>query len=298
MSHHLLPLLLTVLGSGVFTPELLARSEWSHQVPRLAATTWAALSVIFVGASGVALSQVLRPSDAGHHLLSLLSACQPWTGENSEVGPVLVTTALLIVPFAAAVLWKLRSSSRSRHQHASTLRLVGRRMGGIPATVLDHDSPVAYCLPGRTPQVVVTSGALHNLTEAQLAAVLTHEWAHIRGRHHIPVAAAEAFGTVFGPLPLARHIRSQVPLLMELAADDRTLRRCSRDALAAALYVMAAGQAPRETLAAGGPSAALRIRRLVRPQRPNRTVPRGLLCLFLSAIPTVPLLAACCTLPA
>nr|WP_206323316.1 M56 family metallopeptidase [Streptomyces sp. HNM0574] len=292
----MLPPLVTALVSGGLAPALLARSAWTQHAPRLAATAWAALGVLFTGAAGAMLSQLLLPSPTGHFLLSLLAACRPWTGDSADAGLVLVVMAALVAPLATAVTRSIRSSRRRRHRHASTLHLVGRRVRGIPATVLDHDSPVAYCLPGRSPQVVVTSGALRTLTRPQLSAVLAHEWAHIKGRHHLPVAAAEAFGAVLGPLPLARHMRAQVPFLMELAADDRTLRRCSPEALAAALYVMAAGRAPRETLAAGGPSAALRIRRLVGPRGPQHPVVRGLFWLFVWAAPAVPLLLACCSL--
>ncbi|MCZ0980687.1 M56 family metallopeptidase [Streptomyces diastatochromogenes] len=174
----------------------------------------------------------------------------------------------LSVP-AVAFARRLVRARRLRSRHAGVLRLVGRYDPALRATVLDDDRPAVYCLPGRSRRVVVSSGAVHTLTPAQLAAALAHERAHIAGRHHLLVAAAEAFAAVFPHLPLARHGGSAVPLLLEMAADDRALRRCTRDALATALYALASGRAPRSAFAAGGPSAALRMRRILTRTAPD-----------------------------
>jgi Zn-dependent protease with chaperone function len=45
-----------------------------------------------------------------------------------------------------------------------------------------------YCVPGRLPTIVVTTGALAVLEPEQLAAVLAHERAHLAGRHHLLLA--------------------------------------------------------------------------------------------------------------
>ncbi|TDD13757.1 hypothetical protein E1294_39770 [Nonomuraea diastatica] len=43
---------------------------------------------------------------------------------------------------------------------------------------------VPYCVPGRHSQMVITTGAMRSLGPEQVAAVLAHEQAHLRGRHH------------------------------------------------------------------------------------------------------------------
>ncbi|WP_326769831.1 BlaI/MecI/CopY family transcriptional regulator [Streptomyces sp. NBC_01591] len=53
-------------------------------------------------------------------------------------------------------------------------------------------------------------------------------------------------------MPLARHMREQIPLLLEMAADDHALRHCSRHTLAAAMFTMASSEALQGALAAGG----------------------------------------------
>ncbi|WP_230528684.1 M56 family metallopeptidase, partial [Streptomyces coeruleorubidus] len=131
----------------------------------------------------------------------------------------------------------------------------------------------------------------------QVTAVLEHERAHIAGRHHLLVAATGAFGVIFRGLPLARLAHTEVALLLEMAADDRALRRCSRDALATALYAVASGQAPHMAFAAGGPSAVLRMRRILTPQDTYSPTPRTVFVALSAAAALTPLVLACCSVP-
>nr|WP_241266475.1 M56 family metallopeptidase [Streptomyces scabichelini] len=139
-------------------------------------------------------------------------------------------------------------------------------------------------MPGHRPRVIVSAGALRLLSAGQLDAVLAHERAYIAGRHHLVLAASEAFTRVFGRLPPARHAKEQTAMLLEMIPDDRALRRQPREVLAAAMYDMAAGTAPVGALAVSGPSALIRLRRALaalppssghspRPRRPRPTRP-------------------------
>lgn len=140
----------------------------------------------------------------------------------------------------------------------------------------------------------MTRGALEVLTEEQLRAVLDHERAHIAGRHHLALAAAEGFGRAFRGLPLARLGREQTALLLEMAADDRALRRHRRDDLATAMCEVAAGQTPQAALGSGGPGAVIRLRRILTPAAaPRRATGVALILASLTA-PALPLLLACC----
>ncbi|MFF9344961.1 MULTISPECIES: M56 family metallopeptidase [unclassified Streptomyces] len=303
MNHHaLIPLGLGLL-SGFLVPWLLVRARWAQQVPRLAVAVWAACGTVFAVASALLPAQLLLPGASSHRLADMVLTLQvPLPGQlfalrGRELAALAVAVAVLAVPAGAFARGLLRAR-RARREHAGVLRLIGRYDAGLRATVLDHARPAVYCLPGRTRRVVVSSGAVDTLTPAQLGAALAHERAHIAGRHHLLVAAAEAFGTVFRRLPLARHGSSAVPLLLEMAADDRALRRCTRDALATALYALAAGRAPRAAFAAGGPSAALRMRRILTPHSAGHPVLRGLLTIGAAALAMAPLVVACCSFPA
>ncbi|MGW6537950.1 M56 family metallopeptidase [Streptomyces sp. NPDC055051] len=300
MNHHALVPLGLALLSGAGVPWLLVRARWAQQVPRLAVTVWAACGAVFAVASALLPAQLLLPNASSHRLTDMvLTLHLPAPGtllalRGREAAALLVAAAVLAVPTAAFARGLLRAR-RARRAHGDVLRLIGRYDPELRATVLDHERPAVYCLPGRSRRVVVSSGAVATLTPAQLAAALAHERAHIAGRHHLLVAAAEAFGAVFRRLPLARHGSMAVPLLLEMTADDRALRRCTRDALATALYALAAGRAPRAAFAAGGPSAALRMRRILTPYSAGHPVLRALLTIGAAALAMAPLVVACCS---
>ncbi|MFI8518713.1 M56 family metallopeptidase [Streptomyces sp. NPDC085481] len=302
MNHHTLPPLGLVLCTGFLVPWLLVRARWAQQVPRLALAVWVASGLLFAGSAALLPAQLILPSRTGHRLSDALFTFRfPPPERLSELSGLETTAAgvalaVLAVPATGFVRALLRAR-RQRQRHAETLRLVGRYDAGLRATVLEHERPAVYCLPGRSRRVVVSSGALHTLTRPQLAAALAHERAHISGRHHLLVAAAESFAAVFPRLPLARNGGTAVPLLLEMTADDRALRCCSRDALATALYALASGRAPREAFAAGGPSAALRMRRILTPHSAGHPVLRGLLTIAAAGLAAAPLIIACCSFP-
>ncbi|MET9952899.1 M56 family metallopeptidase [Streptomyces sp. NPDC006339] len=302
MNHHTLPPLGLVLCTGFLVPWLLVRARWAQQVPRLALAVWAVGGALFAGSAALLAAHLVLPSSAGHRLSDALLLLRLPPAERllelsarecTALGAALAVLAVPATGFARALL----RARRRRRRHAETLRLVGRYDPGLGVTVLQHERPAVYCLPGRSRRVVVSSGALRTLTPPQLAAALAHERAHISGRHHLLVAAAESFAAVFPRLPLARHGGTAVPLLLEMAADDRALRRCSRDALATALYALASGRAPREAFAAGGPSAALRMRRILAPQAAGHPVLRGMATIAAAGLAATPLIIACCSFP-
>ncbi|GGU93632.1 hypothetical protein GCM10010275_33880 [Streptomyces litmocidini] len=302
MNHHLLVPLGLALLTGFVVPWLVARARWAQQVPRLALGVWAACGTGFAAASALLPAQLVLSSADSHRLADMMFGLRLPTLDQllhldgRERFALCLSLLVLSAPTAAFVR-RLARARRMRSRHAGVLRLVGRYDPALRATVLDDERPAVYCLPGRSRRVVVSSGAVHALTPAQLAAALAHERAHIAGRHHLLVAAAESFAAVFPHLPLARHGGSAVPLLLEMAADDRALRRCTRDALATALYALASGRAPRSAFAAGGPSAALRMRRILTPYSAGHPVLYGVLTITAAGLAMAPLIIACCSFP-
>lgn len=126
-----------------------------------------------------------------------------------------------------------------------------------------------------------------------MLAVLEHERAHIAGRHHLLKVVVDAFSRAFRGLPLARHVKEQTNLLLEMIADDRALRCHSREVLATAMCEVAAGRAPQVALGAGGSGALIRLRRVLIPQpRPHRSAWLAVVVATV-AMPLLPLLVAC-----
>lgn len=126
---------------------------------------------------------------------------------------------------------------------------------------------MAYCLPGRRRQTVLTRGALDVLTAPQLAAVLAHEEAHLRARHDLALAPARALTRAFPRVPLFSAAALELPILLEMCADDAAARRHGSAAVVGALRSLSSRRAPEGTLAANGYSTRARIDRLLRPSQ-------------------------------
>ena len=138
--------------------------------------------------------------------------------------------------------------------------------------VLEHAQPAAYCVAGRCPTVIVTTGAMAALNSGQLNAVLAHERAHLAGRHHALKAAARIGRQVLPFLPLLRAAEAHVARLAELHADDAAIRAADPRALATALVVLAtpAQATPTPALAAAATDVVQRIHRVLAPAEPLR----------------------------
>jgi Zn-dependent protease with chaperone function len=188
----------------------------------------------------------------------------------------------------------LRASGRQALRHAHTARLAGSLEPALGAVVVEHPQPAAYCVAGRCPTVVVTSGAMAALEPGQLDAVLAHERAHLAGRHHALEAAARIGRQVLPFLPLLRDAEAQVARLAELHADDAATRTADPRELATALVVLAtpAQSTPAATLAAAATDAVQRIHRLLGPAEPLGRVRRHLLCATAAILALTPVLVA------
>ena len=104
--------------------------------------------------------------------------------------------------------------------------------------------PAVYCPgPGRD-RIVISAGAMAALTEGQIRAVLAHERAHLRCRHHPMLTLTTGLARAFPRVPLLDRARVQVGVLAEMAADA-AVRGHRGDDLAAALVILAgAGRRP------------------------------------------------------
>ena len=89
------------------------------------------------------------------------------------------------------VLVVLAHPVRESFAHAVCASAVtGFARAGHEVRVLDGALPLAYCVPGREPRVVLSDGVLQTLDREQVDAVLAHERAHLRHRHELPGVVA------------------------------------------------------------------------------------------------------------
>ncbi|MGH3989820.1 MAG: M56 family metallopeptidase, partial [Pseudonocardiaceae bacterium] len=180
------------------------------------------------------------------------------------------------------LLGQLRSSwacARQRSRHRQLLRLVAEPDARWSALVLDHPVPAAYYLPGRQASVVISSGALGALTDEQRRAVLSHEAAHARERHHLVLSPFHALRTAFPHSRMARRAAANVALLLEMRADDHAAHCHGVDSLVGALRrfeALGGAGTPAGALAVADAGIATRIARLTAPAPPPPRAARAL----------------------
>ena len=134
----------------------------------------------------------------------------------ADVGVVLVSVVGVVV--VRTVL------ARARHRRLLNL-LAAPSLSRAGTLTLDHPSPVAYCLPGIRPRIVISSGTQRLLDQAQLAAVIEHERGHAHERHGLVMLPMTSLTEPFRWIPYARLAPRAVAGLLEMAADDHAARR-------------------------------------------------------------------------
>jgi hypothetical protein len=264
---------------GIVAGPLLERGHWAVRQPGLALAGWIASLTGMVAASTGALTLVLLwPPAPLHEFLERLHACLP---DHAHAG--LVWATILSALVAATCCHRLSvglprvwRAVFHRRRHREMLRLVARQDERHPdVLVLDHPIPVAYCLPSRQRSIVVSSGARNRLEAGHLAAVLAHERAHLRNRHHLLLLWLDLTHSLLPWLPTVRRAQASVPQLLEMIADDAAVRRHGRELLAEALKRLVPTAGPAGTLAAAGSREDLIGRRLERLGASGTSTPRG-----------------------
>jgi Zn-dependent protease with chaperone function len=259
-------------------PALLARATWPLRAPRAAMVLWQAIAV----------AAVLSAFSAGFAIASRLfvpgADGRPTASPAAEIGrlgwplwlldvAVFALTLLIGARLAVAVIRVAVSTRRRRAHHRMLVDLLGLSSDaasvsaracarGRDLRVLEVAQPLAYCLPGVRGRVVVSEGTLDSLAEAEVAAILGHERAHLRARHDLVLEAFTAAHAAFPRFVRSASALDAVQLLAELLADDAAVRVAGRAPLARALVTCASGGTPAGALAAGGTHTLLRVRRL------------------------------------
>ncbi|MER0448411.1 M56 family metallopeptidase [Streptomyces sp. Edi4] len=141
---------------------------------------------------------------------------------------------------------------------------------GGELAVVDDPLPQAFALPGSPGRVVVSSGMLRALSPAERAALLAHERAHLRHRHHVFLLTLRLASALN---PLLRPVARAGNFAVERWADEEAgtlVGDRSLVARAVARAALAAKRAPRHSLAATGGPVPQRVRALLAPPTPLR----------------------------
>jgi Zn-dependent protease with chaperone function len=287
---------------------MLGRARWTSRAPLLAIVVYLAAGWSVIAAVGLAgLTLAVHATALGGGLSHLVGACvlrlraaYGTPGGATVAGLGLTLAGAVAVRTAFTATTYLRVTGRQALLHAQTARLVGQPAPALGAVLVEHAQPAAYCVAGRHPTVILTTGAVQALDPGQLDAVLAHERAHLAGRHHRLLAVARIGRQVLPFLPLMRDAEQQVARLVELHADDAATRACDPRLLATALVLLATAGGPAPALAAG-PAPALaagatdsvqRIHRLLGPAEPLGRARRQLLRATAAALTVTPVLLA------
>jgi Zn-dependent protease with chaperone function len=290
----LFAVLLAILG-----PRMVG-TAWTTRAPRLGIVAWQAASAGVVLASVLAGVTLLVPVGAiSHGLAAVLDACATTVAavyRSPGRLPALLLAALLagLVPLrlAQVAVGSWLRESRSRRELAISVLTVARPQPWMGALVVESDRAAAFCIPGRRRSVVLTSAAVDSLTRDELAAVLAHEQAHLRGRHHLVVGVARVLSRAFPWLPLFARATMELERLVEMVADDAAARRVDRVEVASALVSLSGMSAPRTALAAAQTAGALRVARLLRPLDPMGALCRGVTTAAILLVLSTPVVLA------
>jgi Zn-dependent protease with chaperone function len=254
-------------------PAMLARATWPSRAPRAAIVLWQAIAlaaVLSAFSAGIAIaSRLFAPGQDGRPTATIASEIDVlgWPLWITYLA-VFALTLVIGARLAVAIVQVAIATRRRRAHHRMVVDLVGKSRkwahsrAGDGLRILDVKEPLAYCLPGVRSRVVVSEGTLTTLADNEIAAILSHERAHLRARHDLVL---EMFTAVHAAFP--RFVRSAsaldaVRLLIEMLADDAAVRAAGPTPLARALVACATGRTPAGALAAGGPTTVVRVRRL------------------------------------
>jgi hypothetical protein len=291
----------------------LAAAGWPRRSPAAAILLWQALGLGWgLAAIGALAGLGAAPGGFGVAGGALAVANRAVRDVASGAAPPDLIAALRLLCLGAGtgllilLCWVLLAASaavlRARRRHRALLSLLAHGDPKVPgALVLDHPTAAAYCVPGLRSRIVISAGALALLDQAELAAVLAHERAHLRERHDLVLLPFTALRRAFPRSASARRAHGAVALLVEMLADDHALRhRPARELVTALIRVGTSGAAstPAGALAVGGTQdgeMAVRVARLLEPV-PGLSVPAlALVCAAATLVVAVP--AALLVLP-
>lgn len=226
----------------------------------------------------------LMPGDSAMVCQRCLDAANPLPPglEFDTFIPVILLLALpliLVLTMLLSGYRTFRRNAKHRRQLYDGLRTgaTQTQLAGQPVTLIPHAEPTAFALTHRGGGIVVSTALLELLGQDELTAVITHEAAHLRQRHHVILSILHGAMTPLRWIPLVSTINAAIPHYLEMAADNAAREHTSTPILASALLKIGEKSGPAMTHGACG-SVALhaagidRVRHLIAPPNGKRGV--------------------------
>lgn len=256
----------------------LAEAAWVARAPRAAVILWQCIGLSAVVAGiGTGLSVAVYRYHVGfapgvRELAAGLVGGHPLQGLGLPDALGLTLAADLLIVLVVVSCSFAAGTIRTRARHRRLLDLLAIRSTEFPGTeLIDDQRPLAYCLPGRRPRIVISEGARRLLSPRQLRAVIEHERGHARAHHGLVLLPMVGIAKIFGWIPYARLAPREIACLLEMSADDFSARRSDPVSLATALVRMAtSGRVPSCALAVSGNPVPQRVSRLLAASRTSK----------------------------
>ncbi|GHB54927.1 hypothetical protein GCM10010347_26010 [Streptomyces cirratus] len=256
-----LPLLVPFLAAPA--SRRLASALPPRQAIWLLTTTAAGLAA----ASSCALALLIVPGATHLHAVAALGdLLTPLYGGSPDAVIAIAVTAGALLAWCTTRL--VRGLQRRLRQLRHAARLAAEADGEL--VVLTDEHPDAYALPGSPGRIVVTSGMLRALSAPEREALLAHERAHLRDRHHVFTALVDLAALCH---PALRILREPLAYALERSADESAARTVGSRRLTARAIGRAA-------LAARASSAGDRTRPALALSATTGPVPRRVAALL------------------
>ncbi|GMK41246.1 hypothetical protein PCCS19_43020 [Paenibacillus sp. CCS19] len=120
--------------------------------------------------------------------------------------------------------WMKHFRSIQQEKLTKRLRFQYRDLG-IRMLVVRDDTFVAMAIGMRKPTIVISDTVLDMFSDAELKAIILHEWHHCRNRDNAKLFFTKLLTESFGYLPIMRPIYRYVHTWMELLADRFAIER-------------------------------------------------------------------------
>jgi Zn-dependent protease with chaperone function len=212
----------------------LARSSWVTRAPRSAVVLWQSIGLSAIASGiGAGLAVAVSRYHAGfapgmRELVIGLVGGHPLLGLGLPDALGLTLAADLLIVLFVVFGSLMARTIRSRARHRRLLNLLARESPQYPGTELIEDiRPVAYCLPGRRPRIVMSDGALQLLSSHEARAVIGHEQGHAQEHHGLVMLPMLGLQKLFAWVPYARLAPVEIASLLEMSTIRTTWRQRS-----------------------------------------------------------------------
>ncbi|MEV6737828.1 M56 family metallopeptidase [Streptomyces sp. NPDC051104] len=211
------------------------------------------------------VAQIPQIAEEGRWSVSALRSQDPVYAVVAAVSTLVLAVCVVSLGVAAV---------RQGHHLLRARRECAKLPGHTELAVLDDDVPVAFALPGAPGRIVVSRGMLRRLGDAEREALLAHERAHLRGRHHVFQSVWRLTAALN---PLLRPVAVAGNFVLERWADEEAAERVGDRTVVAHAVGRAAlastGASRPAALAATGGVVPQRVRALLAPPPARRSLP-------------------------